>query len=124
MSRNLNRIAIRGLEKAQRWQDKRYDRYVAELPSVEKDAEIDTAPTLSEISESTDKMGFPLPLGDWLRGPGRGYVTGILHDRRTRERGMVDPAGVERALARPGRYDRGLYSALLLELWCRTFLDE
>jgi len=76
------------------------------------------------VRSRTDKMGFPLPLGDWLRGPWKTFVLDVLLDRRTRERNMIDPGGVQDAIARPGPYDRGLYSALLLELWCRTFLDD
>jgi asparagine synthase (glutamine-hydrolysing) len=68
-------------------------------------------------------MGFPLPLGEWFAGPWRAFARDVLLDRRARERGMIDPAGVERALARDGGYDRGLYAALALELWCRSFLD-
>ena len=70
-----------------------------------------------------DKMGFPLPLADWFLGPWGGFARDVLFDRRTRERGMIDPAGVESAFAGPARYDRGLYSALVLELWCRIHLD-
>ena len=70
-----------------------------------------------------DKMGFPLPLGDWFAGPWREFAREVLLDRATRERGWVDASRVEAALDGGGRYDRGLVSALWLELWCRTFLD-
>ncbi|MHC4225577.1 MAG: asparagine synthase (glutamine-hydrolyzing), partial [Planctomycetota bacterium] len=72
----------------------------------------------------TDKMGFPLPLGEWFGGVWGDFAREVLSDRRTRERGMVHPAGVERALRGSGRYDRGLYSLLWLELWCREFCDQ
>ncbi|MFQ5845246.1 MAG: asparagine synthase-related protein, partial [Planctomycetota bacterium] len=75
------------------------------------------------VAERRDKMGFPLPLGDWLRGPWRDLAGDVFFDRRTRERGMLDPDALRSALQRPDRYDRGLYAALCLELWCRTFLD-
>jgi len=70
-----------------------------------------------------DKMGFPLPLGDWFAGPWRPFARDLLLDPRTKARGMVDPKGVESALARHGQYDRGLYAVCFLEIWCRTFLD-
>ncbi len=70
-----------------------------------------------------DKMGFPLPLAHWFRGPWRAFARETLLERRTRERGMVDPHRAEAALAAAAPYDRGLYAALLLELWCRAFLD-
>jgi len=76
------------------------------------------------VRERRDKMGFPLPLGDWFGGPWREPAREILLDRRTRERGLIDTAAVENALTGHARYDRGLYSALLFALWCETFLDE
>jgi hypothetical protein len=68
-------------------------------------------------------MGFPLPLGAWFQGPWRAFAEDLLADRRTVERGMIDAGAAREALRRRDRYDRGLYSALALELWCRTFLD-
>ncbi|MEM8883006.1 MAG: asparagine synthase (glutamine-hydrolyzing) [Planctomycetota bacterium] len=78
----------------------------------------------ASVRARTDKMGFPLPLRDWFAGPWRERTREILLDRRTMERGWLDEAAVERALTGQGHYDRGLYSALLFELWNRTFLDE
>jgi len=74
-----------------------------------------------------DKMGFPLPLTDWLCGPWNAGAREILLDRRTKERGILDPVAVEAALYntdRKHRYDRGLYAGLVLELWHRAFLDR
>jgi asparagine synthase (glutamine-hydrolysing) len=76
------------------------------------------------VRDRRDKMGFPLPLGEWLRGPWRSFARDVLLDPHTLARGMLDRRGVEAALLDPGRYDRGLYAALALELWCRAFLDE
>ncbi len=73
------------------------------------------------------KMGFPVPLGRWLRGPWGDTVRDVLLDRRARERGLTAPAAVERLLAdhRAGRADAtdALWSLLNLELWYRTFVD-
>jgi asparagine synthase (glutamine-hydrolysing) len=91
------------------------------LKPLLKDA---AAPHLPEtVRARRDKMGFPLPLGEWLRGAWGGFVREVLTDRRTLARGMIDAQGVETALSQPDRYDRGLYAALSLELWHRTFLD-
>lgn len=83
------------------------------------------APHLPSIVRNRrDKMGFPLPLQEWFAGPWREPVRDLLLDPRTLDRGLLDPALVKRALSGQDRYDRGLYSALLLETWCREFLDE
>jgi asparagine synthase (glutamine-hydrolysing) len=72
-------------------------------------------------------MGFPVPFGIWTRGPWHGPVRDVLLDRRTRERGVVDPAAVTRVLDdhRAGRGDHAdtLWGLLNLELWYRTWID-
>ncbi|MHC4955331.1 MAG: asparagine synthase (glutamine-hydrolyzing) [Planctomycetota bacterium] len=72
------------------------------------------------VRERRDKMGFPLPLGDWFAGPWREPAKEILLDRRTREQGILDVARAENALTGHARYDRGLYSALLFATWYDT----
>jgi asparagine synthase (glutamine-hydrolysing) len=74
------------------------------------------------------KMGFPVPLGAWLRGPWNAVASDVLLDRRSRERGIIDPAGVEQLLrdhasGRINGTDR-IWSLLNLELWFRTFIDR
>ncbi len=72
-------------------------------------------------------MGFPVPLGGWLRGGWGESVREVLLDRRSRERGLAAPAAVERLLAdhQAGREDAtdAIWSLLNLELWYRTFVD-
>jgi asparagine synthase (glutamine-hydrolysing) len=75
------------------------------------------------------KMGFPVPFGKWLREGGgwNDVVRDVLLDRRSRERGIIDPAAVDQLLRdhADGRTDGGdrLWSLLNLELWYRTFID-
>lgn len=81
-------------------------------------------PLLPEaVRARRDKMGFPLPIGAWCAGPWRDLVRDVCCGRAAKARGMIDAKGVERALENPGRYDRGLFAALFLELWSTTFLD-
>jgi len=74
------------------------------------------------------KMGFPVPFSTWMRGQWNAVARDVLLDRRARERGVIDPAGVERLLAdhASGRTDGGdrIWSLLNLELWYRTFIDK
>jgi len=74
------------------------------------------------------KMGFPVPVGAWLRGPWNAVARDVLLDRRSRERGIVDPSAVDALLAdhAAGRADGTdrLWSLLNLELWFRTFIDN
>jgi asparagine synthase (glutamine-hydrolysing) len=74
------------------------------------------------------KMGFPVPFADWTRGAWNLVARDILMDRRSRERGLLDPVAVDRLLKdhAAGRTDGGdrLWSLLNLELWHRTFIDK
>jgi asparagine synthase (glutamine-hydrolysing) len=70
-----------------------------------------------------DKMGFPVPLSEWLRGPIRNFVGDVLLDGRARGRGIYHMAGVEKLLATDAPFDRELWGVLCLELWHRAFID-
>ena len=70
-----------------------------------------------------DKMGFPVPLTEWLRGPIRDFVGDVLLDRRARERGIYRTAGVEKLLNTNAPFDREMWGVLCLELWHRAFID-
>ena len=74
------------------------------------------------------KAGFGVPIGRWFRGQLRGTLEDVLLSPAALGRGFFDPAAV-RALAqshRPGLRDRSaqLWALLMLELWCRRFLDS
>lgn len=75
------------------------------------------------IFSRKDKMGFPVPLSEWLRGPLRPFVNDILLSARARQRGVYRVEGVERLLARERKFSRDLWGLLCLELWFRAFLD-
>jgi asparagine synthase (glutamine-hydrolysing) len=74
------------------------------------------------------KMGFPVPFSSWTRGGWNQVVRQVLLDRRSRERGIIDPAAVDRLLRDHARsaVDAGdqIWSLLNLELWYRTFIDN
>jgi asparagine synthase (glutamine-hydrolysing) len=74
------------------------------------------------------KMGFPVPFAAWTRGAWSGVARDVLLDRRSRERGLIDPPAVEALVAdhAAGRVEGGdrLWSLLNLELWYRTFIDK
>ncbi|MEK7766287.1 MAG: asparagine synthase-related protein, partial [bacterium] len=71
---------------------------------------------------------FDLPLSDWLRGPWREPVRDLLLGRRCRERGFLNPSQVEKIVQ--GHLDgtrdstQQLWELVVLEQWCRLFLDK
>ncbi|NLD69582.1 MAG: asparagine synthase (glutamine-hydrolyzing) [Limnobacter sp.] len=82
------------------------------------------APLLpSSILNRSDKMGFPVPLQRWARGASRNFVRDVLLCRRARERGIFDPAAIERLIDNEAEFGRALWGALQLELWHQTMID-
>lgn len=76
------------------------------------------------ILNRKDKMGFPVPFSEWLKGgPVRDFVGDILLGQRSRERGLFRPAALERLMQAEGQYGRQLWGALCLELWHQRFID-
>jgi asparagine synthase (glutamine-hydrolysing) len=75
------------------------------------------------IFNRKDKMGFPVPLTEWLRGPLRPFVNDILCSQRARSRGIYRTDGIEKLVTRERKFGRELWGLLCLELWFRAFLD-
>ena len=73
------------------------------------------------------KMGFGIPLGDWLRGPLRGWAEDLLDAKRLGNEGIVDEPSVRSAWSEhlSGRRNRQyeLWDVLMLEAWLGSQLD-
>ncbi len=73
------------------------------------------------------KMGFPVPVGRWLRGPFRSVVDEFILAPRALARGLLRPAAVRRLADEhlAGARDHGdrLWLLVNLEIWQRIFLD-
>ena len=77
------------------------------------------------IANRTDKMGFPVPLGEWAKaGRVRDFIHDTLLGERTRARGLFDSAEVEALIGRNEDYGRAVWGLLCLELWHRQFIDQ
>ena len=70
------------------------------------------------------KMGFTVPLGEWLRGPLREWAGDLLAPDRVRRAGLIEPAVAEQLLgahlSRRAEHGWALWSLLVLQSW----LDE
>jgi asparagine synthase (glutamine-hydrolysing) len=77
-----------------------------------------------QILDRTDKMGFPVPLSEWLNDGAREFVADILSTREARARELIDNRSVLEGLATEQRFGRKLWGLLSLELWQRAFHDR
>lgn len=76
---------------------------------------------------SRRKMGFPVPVGPWLRGPFTELLDEFLTSDRALSRGLFEKEAVTALVTghragEPGHAER-LWSLLTLEIWQRIFVD-
>ncbi len=72
---------------------------------------------------------FPMPALKYLRGPFLDFMRDILHSRACRQRGLFEPAYVEKMLAAPEAHftrihGSKLWHLALLELWLQLNVDS
>ena len=76
---------------------------------------------------SRKKMGFPVPVGRWLRGPFRPLLDDYVLHERAMGRGLFRPETVRRLVAQhdrgEGGHEQRLWMLMNLELWHRIFID-
>lgn len=76
------------------------------------------------VLERKDKMGFPVPLNEWMQGgPVRDFVADVLLSRASLDRGIFRPEVLQQLIAEESVGARQLWGALSLELWHREFID-
>jgi asparagine synthase (glutamine-hydrolysing) len=92
-----------------------------EMKYIMKEAVKDIVPP--NILQRKDKMGFPVPLHLWAAGPCRDFFRDTLLSSRAAQRGIFEPAEVEKLMDYQRPFSRRLWGMLCLELWHREFID-
>jgi asparagine synthase (glutamine-hydrolysing) len=77
------------------------------------------------VNRRTDKMGFPVPLSDWMRGELKDFVSDIFHSRNASQREYLNPEfDIKAMIETQGKFTRNLWGLLSLELWQQEFHDK
>lgn len=77
-----------------------------------------------KILNRQDKMGFPVPLKEWMQGGEvRDFVSDTLLSKKSAERGIYKKEALDSMLQKHGVGARQLWGALSLELWHQRFID-
>jgi asparagine synthase (glutamine-hydrolysing) len=71
------------------------------------------------------KMGFGVPIGEWLRGPLRGWAEGLLNEKEMRERGLIEPEPVLRKwqehISGQRNWQYLLWDILMFQAWLKRW---
>lgn len=82
-------------------------------------------PVLPEIIvDRKDKMGFPTPLTEWLKGEARDFTHDVFSTQQAQERELVNNKLVLDGLTREPKFGRKAWGLLCLELWQQEFHDR
>ena len=79
-----------------------------------------------EIINRKDKMGFPVPLNDWLKkkGVARDWIGDLFSSENAQTRHYLsDRLDVDKIVQGQGGFGRNIWALISLELWHQQFID-
>ena len=76
------------------------------------------------IVNRRDKMGFPVPLKEWLGNELKGLVEDVFEGMKQRNRPFINADEVLANFQSAGRFSRKVWSLMSLEIWHQTFHDR
>ncbi len=70
-------------------------------------------------------MGFPVPLGEWIKGELRDFVLDCFSGESARSRPyLAEDFDVRELIGREGAFSRNLWGLFSLELWQQAYHDR
>jgi asparagine synthase (glutamine-hydrolysing) len=77
------------------------------------------------VNRRTDKMGFPVPLSEWMRGELRTFISDVFSSPSAAGREYLNPGiDIHTLMEREGKFTRKVWGLLSLELWQQEFHDK
>lgn len=77
----------------------------------------------STIKNRQDKMGFPVPLVQWMNEDIKDFIFDVFSSQRALNRNLIDNKKVLEGLGKEWKFGRKTWGLLCLELWQQEFLD-
>lgn len=71
-----------------------------------------------------DKMGFPVPLNEWLGGELKEFCLDIFSSDKSKGRQYLNSSEIVKGLTQESRFGRRIWGLLSLELWYQEFHDH
>jgi asparagine synthase (glutamine-hydrolysing) len=76
------------------------------------------------IRARKDKMGFPVPLSEWVRGQAGDFVRDVFGSASAQGRGLINNRRVLAGMDGESKFGRKTWGLLCLELWQQEFHDK
>jgi asparagine synthase (glutamine-hydrolysing) len=78
----------------------------------------------SAVLNRKDKMGFPVPLTEWIKGEARDFIWDTLSTQKALQRDLIANKTVLSQLESEPQFGRKLWGLLSLEVWQQEFHDR
>jgi asparagine synthase (glutamine-hydrolysing) len=76
------------------------------------------------VAQRKDKMGFPVPLTEWIQGPLREFVLDTFAAAAARRDYLTEDFSPEHLITREAGFGRSLWGLLSLEVWHQQYHDR
>jgi asparagine synthase (glutamine-hydrolysing) len=77
-----------------------------------------------EILDRKDKMGFPVPLNDWMKKELKEFIFDIFASQSAKDRPFFNNTEILKGLNVESQFGRKIWGLLSLELWHQEFHDK
>lgn len=79
-----------------------------------------------KIVQRKNKMGFPVPLNDWLKTNQKvqEFVFDIFHTQKAKNRAFFNNDAIIQSVQHEGKFGRKVWGLLSLEIWFCEFIDK
>lgn len=76
------------------------------------------------ILDRKDKMGFPVPLNEWMQGELKDFVFDIMQTAANRQQSDIDYRKILSSMDKTGQFSRKVWGFLCYEMWQQVFHDK